>query len=68
MLVEKPWRELKRVELAESGIAILGIPFAGAVSASRGAAAAPDRIRELSKILAPFTEEGIDLLFLFYDN
>lgn len=61
MLVEKPWRELKRVELADSDIAILGIPFDGAVSASRGAAAAPDRMRELSKILSPFTEEGIDL-------
>lgn len=61
MYVEKPWRELKRVELADSDIAILGIPFDGAVSASRGAAAAPDRMRELSKILPPFTEEGIDL-------
>jgi len=55
------WRDLKNVEPADSDIVILGIPFDGAVSASRGAAAAPDRIRELSKVLPPFTEEGIDL-------
>ncbi len=61
MFPEKPWRELKQVGLSDSDIAILGIPFDGAVSASRGAAAAPGRIRELSKILPPFSEEGIDL-------
>jgi agmatinase len=61
VFVDKPWRDLKQVELADSDIAIMGIPFDGAVSASRGAAAAPGRIRELSKILPPFSEEGIDL-------
>jgi agmatinase len=46
---------------AEGDIVILGVPFDGAVSASRGAALAPHRIRELSKILPPFSETGTDL-------
>jgi len=59
--MEKPWRDLKQADQTVSDVAILGIPFDGAVSASRGAAAAPNRIRELSKIMPPFSEEGIDL-------
>jgi agmatinase len=43
----------------EADVIIIGIPFDGAVSAARGAAAAPDRLRELSKILPLVTEEGI---------
>jgi len=42
----------------EADVIIMGVPFDGAVSASRGAAAAPDRLRELSRIPAPVTEEG----------
>lgn len=61
MYVETPWRELQQAELKDCHLALLGIPFDGAVSAFRGAAAAPGRIRELSKILPPFTEEGADL-------
>jgi len=42
----------------EADVIIMGVPFDGAVSASRGAAAAPDCLRELSRIPAPVTEEG----------
>lgn len=55
------WRGLAAEDPARGEILILGVPFDGAVSASRGAAFAPDRLRELSRILPPFTEEGISL-------
>ncbi len=42
----------------EADVFILGIPFDGAVSNEKGAAAAPDRLRELSRILPLATEEG----------
>ncbi|MEW5785946.1 MAG: agmatinase [Bacillota bacterium] len=59
-----PWDEIGRTAPAQSDLIILGVPFDGAVSASRGAAAAPDRLRELSRILPPFSEEGKDLRHL----
>ncbi|HSW35280.1 MAG TPA: agmatinase [Candidatus Limnocylindrales bacterium] len=61
MFQQQPWRGLELVDIADCDIAILGIPFDGAVSASRGAAAAPERIRVLSGMVPPFAEERIDL-------
>ncbi|MCC5911390.1 MAG: agmatinase [Clostridiaceae bacterium] len=64
-----PWGELYTNDIETSNIAILGIPFDGAVSNAKGAAEAPDKIRELSRILPPITEEGILLKdFKVYDH
>jgi len=56
-----PWEGLTAGSVDEADVVIMGIPFDGAVSASRGAAMAPDRLRELSRILPPVTEEGMIL-------
>ncbi|MGD1119463.1 MAG: arginase family protein, partial [Dehalococcoidales bacterium] len=53
-----PWGATSAPASEEADIIILGIPFDGAVSAARGAAAAPDRLRELSRILPLATEDG----------
>jgi agmatinase len=53
-----PWGDLSACSIEEADVIIMGVPFDGAVSAGRGAAAAPDCLRELSKILPPATEEG----------
>lgn len=54
-----PWGGLSADSVEEADLVVMGIPFDGAVSAGRGAAAAPDRLRELSQILPPVTEEGM---------
>lgn len=61
MAIDVPWSEIKVAELNNSDINILGVPFDGGVSNASGAAQAPDRLRELSRILPPFSEEGKDL-------
>lgn len=43
---------------AEADVVILGLPFDGAASFRRGAAQAPDRIRQISYHIPPTTEEG----------
>jgi len=53
-----PWGGLSADSLEEADLVVMGIPFDGAVSAGRGAAAAPDRLRQLSQILPPVTEQG----------
>lgn len=53
------WGGLSANSIEEADLVVMGIPFDGAVSAGRGAAAAPDRLRELSRILPPITEEGM---------
>jgi agmatinase len=55
---ELPWGASCIPEVREANVLILGIPFDGAVSAEKGAAAAPDCLRELSRILPLATEEG----------
>lgn len=55
------WGGLCADSLEEADLVVMGIPFDGAVSAGRGAAAAPDRLRELSQLLPPITEEGMIL-------
>lgn len=64
-----PWGELYTDSLKEANIAILGIPFDSAVSNRKGASEAPDKIRELSRILPATTEEGLLLKkFKVYDH
>ena len=53
-----PWGESFVHSVEEADVIIMGVPFDGAVSAAKGAAAAPDCLRELSKILPLVTEEG----------
>ncbi|RJX19954.1 MAG: agmatinase [Desulforudis sp.] len=53
-----PWGGLYEPNLDAADVVILGIPFDGAVSAGKGAAEAPDRLRDLSRILPATTEEG----------
>jgi agmatinase len=55
---ELPWGASSAPRIGEADVIILGIPFDGAVSNEKGAAAAPDRLRELSRILPLATEEG----------
>jgi len=45
----------------QAHIGILGVPFDGAVSFRKGAAQAPERIRQLTPHVAPITEEGLIL-------
>jgi agmatinase len=54
-----PWGVASTPGIEEADIIILGVPFDGAVSNERGAANAPDRLRELSRILPLTTEEGV---------
>ena len=53
-----PWGASPDSSIEKADVIIMGVPFDGAVSAGRGAAAAPDCLRELSKILPTVTEEG----------
>ena len=54
-----PWGDVYEKELIAADVLLMGIPFDGAVSNAKGAAEAPDRMRELSRILPSITEEGI---------
>jgi agmatinase len=53
-----PWGALSSYSTKEADLIIMGVPFDGAVSAQKGAAAAPDCLRELSRILPLHTEDG----------
>lgn len=55
------WSDFSLVPPEESDLLIMGVPFDGGVSASRGAAAAPDKLRDLSNYLSAFSETGVDL-------
>jgi agmatinase len=59
MKYELPWAAASNPGTKEADVIIMGIPFDGAVSNEKGAAAAPDRLRELSRILPLATESGI---------
>ncbi|HHY91191.1 MAG TPA: agmatinase [Clostridiales bacterium] len=54
-----PWGELATEDFEKADILLKGIPWDCAASGGKGAAEAPDRIRQLSKILPPITESGI---------
>ncbi len=54
------WNGLNNPNLEphEADVVVLGLPFDGATSFRKGAAEAPDRIREISVHIPPTTEEG----------
>lgn len=54
-----PWGNASVSSIEEADVIIMGVPFGGAVSAGKGAASAPDCLRELSKILPLVTEDGV---------
>ena len=53
------WAELLTDNLEKADVIIKGIPFDGGASFGKGASQAPDRIRYLSRVLPPVSEEGI---------
>lgn len=69
MIDVKPWGEINTANFSESDVCIMGVPFDGAVSCGKGASAAPETIRALSRYLPPTTEEGTDFSILkVYDH
>ena len=53
-----PWQDISCKNRADADAFILGVPFDGGASNGKGAFAAPDKIRELSRIVSGITEEG----------
>ena len=53
-----PWAGLAGASLAEADVVIGGIPYDGSAVYRKGAAGAPDRIRGLSPVMPPVTEDG----------
>ncbi len=52
------WREIKTDKRDEADVMIMGIAFDGAASVGKGAAKAPDQIRECSTVLPPVNLKG----------
>lgn len=52
------WGGLADGEAPDADVAVAGIPYDGSAVYRKGAAAAPSRIRELSAVMPPVTEEG----------
>ena len=55
------WLRWAAEDIEEARICILGIPFDGAVSLSKGAAKAPQMIRDLSIDLSDTTDEWVQI-------
>lgn len=53
-----PWAGLAGASLDDSAVVVGGIPYDGSAVYRKGAAQAPSRIRELSAVMPPVTEEG----------
>ncbi len=53
------WAELAVDDIKKADVIIKGIPFDGAASVGKGACQAPDKLRQLSKVLPAVSEEGI---------
>jgi len=53
-----PWAGLAGATLAEADVVIGGIPYDGSAAYRKGAAEAPERIRSLSPVMPPVTEDG----------
>ena len=53
-----PWAGLAGASLDEADVVIGGIPYDGSAVYRKGAAQAPERIRGLSPVMPPVTEEG----------
>lgn len=58
MIELTPWGEVYTSDLQEADVCVMGIPFDSAVSCGKGAALAPENMRNLSRYLPPATEEG----------
>lgn len=54
----KPWFDLHDETNESPRVAILGLPFDGATSLKKGAAAAPQRLREISRTCDPINRRG----------
>lgn len=59
MIDLKPWGEINTPNLVDADVCVMGIPFDSAVSCGKGAALAPETIRNLSRYLPATTEEGV---------
>ncbi len=60
-MLNKPWTELNTPVIENADVLLKAVPWDNAASAGKGAWQAPERIRQLSKILPPFTENGTEL-------
>ena len=54
----KSWGGLAGASLAEANVVVAGIPYDGSAVYRKGAALAPSRIRGLSPVMPPVTEDG----------
>jgi agmatinase len=54
----KPWGGLAGASLETADVVLAGIPYDGSAVYRRGAALAPARMRELSAVMPPVTEDG----------
>jgi len=54
----KTWGGLAGASLAEANVVVAGIPYDGSAVYRKGAALAPSRIRGLSAVMPPVTEDG----------
>lgn len=71
MKPEEIWAGLNKARAPRSDITIVGIPYDGSVCYRKGAAQAPDRIREISSEIPPVLETGevlTDLILTDYGN
>ena len=57
----KPWGGLAEASGGEADVVLAGIPYDGSAVYRKGAAGAPDRIRRLSAVMPPVTENGRSL-------
>jgi agmatinase len=61
------WEELHSPQIKDAQICIMGIPFDGGVSCGKGAALAPEMLRNLSRYLPPYTSCGDLITNKVYD-
>jgi agmatinase len=62
------WGGLAGATPESAAVAVAGIPYDGSAVYRKGAAAAPARIRDLSSVMPPVTEDGASLLGLAVDD
>jgi len=56
-----PWGELNCQDIKQADVAVMGVPFDGAVSCGKGSALGPEKIRSISRYLPATTEEGFEI-------
>ena len=57
----RPWGGLAGAALEEADVVVAGIPYDGSATYRKGAALAPERVRRLSAVMPPMTEDGRSL-------